>query len=249
MTELASPPQGLLLIDKPVGWSSHQVVNAVRRATGVKRVGHTGTLDPFATGLLLILVGRNYTRLQSTYLKQDKTYECDVTFGYQTTTLDSTGEIVLTADTALIAGLTKQDVVAACQQLVGTYEQLAPAFAAIKIDGVKLYDQALHKLREDSAHFAEWEQTLPKRTVTITTLNVTDWQPVTDDAKPRCKLLIDCSSGTYIRALVRDLGELVGVPATTTQLRRTSIGEFTVSAADSIDQPEKWHWHKLESQR
>lgn len=246
MTELVSPPQGLLLIDKPAGWSSHRVVNAVRRATGVKRVGHTGTLDPFATGLLLILVGRSYTRLQSTYLKQDKTYECEVTFGYQTTTLDSTGEIITTADATSIATLTKQTIVAACKKLVGTYEQLAPAFAAIKINGVKLYDRALHKLKDDSSHFTEWEQTLPRRTVTINTLQVTDWHSVSGDEKPQCKLMIDCSSGTYIRALVRDLGTLVGVVATTTNLRRTSIGEFTVSAANSIDQPEKWHWHTVE---
>ncbi len=235
-------PQGLLLIDKPIDWSSHRVVNMVRRATGVKTVGHTGTLDPFATGLLLILVGRQFTKLQDSYLKQDKTYECQLEFGYQTTTLDLVGEKTLEAQPAEIAALTEQQVFAACKKLVGTYEQQAPAFSAIKIKGMKLYDKALTILKSDASKYADWEHSLPKRTITISRLVMSDWQPQTDSNLPRCRLTIDCSSGTYIRALVRDLGELVGVPATAIALRRTRIGEFGIDQANQPENPETWKW-------
>lgn len=246
MTPVSNQPAGIVLIDKPIGWSSHRVVNFVRKATGVKRVGHTGTLDPFASGLLIVLVGRNYTKLQDTFLKQDKSYRCQLVLGYATTTLDCTGEIIATADRSILQNYTETMILQVLEKLTGTYDQRPPAFAAIKQSGEKLYHHARELLKQDNGleSLQKWQTTLPLRKITINAISVLAFQPAsTNSPFPTLEIEVTCSSGTYIRSLVRDIGEQLGIHATTTSLQRISIGQYQLSSANSIDTPmSQWRW-------
>jgi tRNA pseudouridine55 synthase len=202
----------VLRLDKPVGPTSHDMVAAVRRALGERRVGHTGTLDPFASGLLLVCVGRA-TRLAQFLTGLDKAYEATARLGVATDTEDRDGTVVATSEawrevtpTALEEALT---------ELRGPIRQRPPRFSAKKVGGV-----AAHR----RARRGE-EVELQARAVTVHELTVVHFTP------PDVRLRVHCSSGTYVRALARDLGEVLGVGAHLTALRRTAIGGFDVTDA------------------
>ncbi len=246
MSQTSDQPAGILLMDKPVGWSSHRVVNFVRRATGVKRVGHTGTLDSFATGLLIILVGREFTKLQDTFLKQDKTYECQFELGYETTTLDSTGELTKSCEQTLLLSIDQAKVQTALSALTGTQLQRPPAFAAIKQSGTALYQHARELLKQSDGveQLENWQATLPTREVTVYSMQLCSF--VAGNANhpnPSVTIEVGCSSGTYIRSLIRDVGEKLGTYATATALHRTSIGRYQLTDANTTETaPTDWHW-------
>ncbi len=204
-------PQGILLIDKEQGPSSFALVHRLRRALKVKRVGHAGTLDPLAGGLMVLMVGP-YTRLSDLLTGDDKTYEADIAFGHSTTTDDAAGDVVQEGDPA---GLTQDLVIAALQRFVGEQTQLPPSYCAIHIKGKRAY-----KLARAGEHVA-----VPSRTVHIHDIRLLRW------TLPVARVQVHCSKGTYIRALARDVGQAVGVPAHLAKLRRTRCGPYAVEDA------------------
>lgn len=211
--------QGILLVDKPAGWTSFDVVNYVRRIVatveGKKpkncKVGHSGTLDPFATGLLILLIGKEYTRRASEFSKLDKTYEMTMRLGQTSTTGDPEGEITDVSDFQPA----KEDIEQALEQFRGLIQQIPPAFSAIKVNGVRAY-----KLARDGK-----EVIIEARPVTIHRLELLEYN------YPEVKLVADVSSGTYIRTLVEDLGKTLSTGAYTTALRRTTINVTSVEKA------------------
>ncbi|HEY1064341.1 MAG TPA: tRNA pseudouridine(55) synthase TruB [Candidatus Saccharimonadales bacterium] len=213
--------QGILLIDKPSGWTSFDAVNYVRRIVaqieGKKpkncKVGHTGTLDPLATGLLVILVGKEYTRRAGELSKQDKTYEVTMKLGQISTTGDEEGEKTAVSDTVP----TESAVQEALESLQGQIMQVPPAFSAMKVNGQRAYKLA----REGKA------VELEARPVTIYYNTFTSYE------YPLVKFTSRVGSGTYIRSLVEDIGSRLGTGAYMSDLRRTSIAEYRV--ADAVE--------------
>jgi tRNA pseudouridine55 synthase len=211
--------QGILLIDKPEGWTSFDAVNYIRKlvaqAEGKRpkqvKVGHTGTLDPFATGLLVLLIGKEYTRRAGEYSKMDKTYEVTMRLGATSSTGDPEGEITPVSD----AVPTREALQGALERFTGTIEQVPPAYSAIKINGQRAY-----KLARQGKTVA-----MEPRTVTINTLELLDY------TYPHARLLTSVSSGTYIRSLAADIGDALGTGAYTEALRRTSVGTWEVGNA------------------
>ncbi len=222
------PHEGLINIDKPAGMTSHDVVNRIRRVAGLRRVGHAGTLDPLATGVLLIFLGR-MTRLVEYVIGQPKTYEATVRLGQNTNTYDAEGEIVAEYSPQhrletvehrdKLCHATPTQIINALTSFRGTIQQYAPIFSAIKKDGQPLYKRARRGEAVER----------PLREVTIYALELLDW----DD--PFIKLRVTCSAGTYIRSLAHDLGEVLGCGGHITALRRTAIGDFSVKQSVSLD--------------
>lgn len=221
LTELAS--EGLMLIDKPVGPTSHDMVNWMRRHTGTRKVGHTGTLDPMASGLLIMLIGRKYTKLQDLYLKQDKEYECTALLGVETDTYDMEGEVLSEAPKEKVMAIGRADIEAALENFRGPIQQTAPAFSAIKRQGKKLYELARKGTLDHS--------TLPVRSVEIYNLKLDSFEKNQDSGEASFSFTVHCSSGTYIRSLVHDIGEILGTGAAISHLRRTKIGKLDVKNA------------------
>ena len=216
-----NPNEGILLIDKPTGITSHDVVDVVRKKLSVKRVGHTGTLDPLATGLLIVLVGRQYTKKQEQYLKQDKQYQVTVKLGIETDSYDSEGSVVKKALPALLKKVTLKNIKESLKNFQGEITQTVPAYSAIKIKGKKLYELARQNKKIK----------LPQRIVNIKGLKLISFNSKTS----QLELLVDCSSGTYIRSLAHDLGQSLGVGAHVTILRRTKIGDLSVTKAIPLE--------------
>jgi tRNA pseudouridine55 synthase len=217
--------QGLLLIDKPVGWTSFDVVNYVRKMVAAHegkkpkncKVGHTGTLDPLATGLLVLVVGKEYTRRAGEFSKLDKTYEATMELGKTSTTGDAEGEKTVVSHTAP----TEKAVLEALKRLQGHIMQVPPAFSAMKIDGKRAY-----KLAREGKEVA-----LEARPVTIYKNTLTGYE------YPYVHFTSEVGSGTYVRSLVEDLGKLLGTGAYLTALRRTRVGRFSVADAAAPDAP------------
>lgn len=209
---------GILRIDKPSGLTSHDVVARVRRIFGQRQVGHTGTLDPLATGLMILTLG-NATRLGRFLEATEKQYSGVITLGRSTTTYDTEGE---TVDSAEVPPLTLAQVEVAAASLTGTLVQQVPAFSAVKVDGERLYAKARRNEEID----------LPSREVHIHDLDITDVQG------PDVHIATRVSKGTYIRSLAVQLGAALGLPAHLSQLRRTAVGPFFVTDAAVLD-PEK----------
>ncbi|MEZ5092250.1 tRNA pseudouridine(55) synthase TruB [Nocardioides sp.] len=211
---------GLLVVDKPGGLTSHDVVGRVRRLAGTRKVGHAGTLDPMATGVLVIGVGRA-TRLLGHLMLTEKAYDTTIRLGETTSTDDAEGEPVAAADAS---GLDEAAVREALAGFVGEIQQRPSAVSAIKVDGKRAYQ----RVRDGEA------VELPARPVTIHEL------VVARVSHPGSTLDVDlsvrCSSGTYIRAIARDLGEVLGVGGHLTALRRTAVGPFTLADARTLDQ-------------
>lgn len=204
---------GLLLVDKPAGMTSHDVVDVARRAYGERSIGHLGTLDPFATGLLVLLFGRA-TRLATFIENEPKTYDATIAFGAETDTDDVTGTV--TSEGPLPECAT---VLAGIESLSGEIEQVPPAYSAKKVGG---------RIAYDAARDGDPLELAPARVV-VHEWVVRSLTPHTLDAT------ITCGGGTYIRALARDLGRFAGSAAHLTALRRTRSGDFDVADATSLD--------------
>lgn len=216
-------PAGIVLVDKPINWTSHDVVGKVRRLLGVKRVGHAGTLDPLATGLLIVLVGREYTKRQTEFLKQDKTYWCELELGRTTDTYDATGQEQTTTPWLEVSQLADAEIRAAVLSWQGVHQQQVPAFSAVKHKGRKLYQLARYE-----------QESLPELPTREVEFYSFDRIKITRK-EPEQQLLVSfevaCSSGTYIRSLVHDIGQQLGVGGTLTGLRRLQIGMHQVQHA------------------
>jgi tRNA pseudouridine55 synthase len=218
----------ILFIDKPSGISSHEVVNVIRRRTGLRRIGHAGTLDPLATGLLIVLVGKNATHRQESFMKLDKEYICEAELGWNTDTYDKNGRVIDQKNWTEVKKVSKKEVEKALSSFRGTFQQTVPPFSAIKQHGRKLYKLALRgKIKTEE---------LPVREVTISDLELLEFLKDETLHKIILKLKIACTSGTYVRSLIHDLGELLQVGATVISLRRTKIGPYKIEDAQPLDQ-------------
>jgi tRNA pseudouridine55 synthase len=210
----------LVVVDKPGGMTSHDVVARVRRLAGTRKVGHAGTLDPMATGVLVLGIGRA-TRLLGHLMLTEKGYDATIRLGASTTTDDAEGELVASREAG---GLTQAQVAVELATFVGEIDQRPSAVSAIKVDGKRAYQ----RVRDGES------VELPARRVTI--------HEITVNGFARSGSLLDvavsvrCSSGTYIRALARDLGERLGVGGHLTALRRTAVGDFTLSDAHPLEE-------------
>lgn len=211
------PVQGLLLIDKPAGMTSHDVVQRVRRVFGERSIGHLGTLDPFATGLLILLLGRA-TRLATFIDTEPKIYEAVIRFGEETDTDDATGTVIRTAEVPAAEAVKE-----AIPRLTGTVSQVPPAYSAKSVDGTRAYD---------AARRGEPLQ-LPAVDVTVHSWRVDSYK------NGMLSAVITCSGGTYIRALARDLGRLTSSAAHLASLRRVRAGDFDVTNASALETLER----------
>ena len=213
---------GLVLIDKPTDWTSHDVVAKVRKAVGTKKVGHAGTLDPLATGLLVLGI-ESGTKLLTFLVGADKTYLATIRLGVSTVSDDSQSEILTTATPAALASVSSELIEREMARLTGVISQRPSSVSAIKVDGKRAYDLVR----------AGEEVELKSREVTVSTFELLS-SSKTAEGYIDLEVKVDCSSGTYIRALARDLGQALGVGGHITALRRTKVGSFDVSDANSI---------------
>lgn len=217
---------GVLIIDKPAGLTSHDVVNRVRKIIGERRVGHTGTLDPFATGVLVMLIGKG-TRLLQFLSGAEKEYEGVIRFGYATDTGDVTGTpLPVDAQRRAVARLSAADIESAMTVLRGQIEQLPPMYSAKKIQGRKLYEWARR---------GEEIERAPVR-VTINDFSPIDELTRRHDGSADLTVRVVCSAGTYVRTLAEDLGKRLGLGAHLLSLRRTRAGRFSLDDATTLDQ-------------
>ncbi len=213
---------GLVIVDKPAGWTSHDVVARTRRLAGTRKVGHAGTLDPMATGVLLLGVGRA-TRLLGHLQLADKEYLATIRLGASTVTDDAEGDVTAAADASQVS---REQILAAMKPLTGDIQQVPTAVSAIKVDGKRSYARVR----------AGEEVALTARPVTVSVFELQEVR--------RKGTLVDvdvrvaCSTGTYVRALARDVGGALGVGAHLTMLRRTRVGGFTLADALTLDQLE-----------
>lgn len=213
---------GVLLVDKPAGPTSHDVVARVRRAFGTRKVGHAGTLDPMATGLLVIGI-EGATRLLTYIVGADKRYEATIRLGASTATDDADGEVTAVAAADAWAQVTPDRITVGVAALTGAISQVPSAVSAIKVDGRRAYDLVR----------AGEEVVLAARDVVVSRFEIVarrEGEGVLD-----LDVIVDCSSGTYIRSLARDLGAGLGVGGHLTALRRTRVGPFDVAEAVSLD--------------
>ena len=201
---------GVLVVDKPVGLTSHDVVQVIRRGTNIRRAGHTGTLDPRASGVLVVLVGPA-VRLSEYVSASDKRYQAVLQLGTTTDTYDADGKIL----TSQPVNISEQQFENALQQFIGEIEQVPPPYSAVKVQGRKAYEMA----REGES------VELQPRKITVYSLELLEWAP------PEAVIDVYCSSGTYIRSLANDLGKMLGCGAHLVGLRRTKSGRFTLRDA------------------
>ncbi len=211
---------GLIIVDKPAGWTSHDVVARIRRLAGTRRVGHAGTLDPMATGVLVVGV-QKATRLLGYLTLTDKEYLATIRLGQATDTGDAEGTVIAGRPAGQ---LPTGAVQAAAAALTGPIQQVPPAVSAIKVGGQRAY-----KLAREGA-----PPVLPARPVTVHSFVITAVRPAAELMD--VDVLVVCSSGTYIRALARDMGDALGVGGHLTMLRRTRVGPYDLSAARSMDE-------------
>lgn len=214
---------GLVLIDKPAGWTSHDVVAKLRKICGTRRVGHAGTLDPMATGLLLIGIN-SATKLLTFLVGEDKTYQATIRLGASTITDDKESEYTEVAGPEKTAAISDEQIITAVSNLTGDILQVPSSVSAIKVDGQRAYA----KVRDGQ------EVQLKARPVTISKFEIVS-PARRHDGFIDLKVVIDCSSGTYIRALARDLGQALEIGGHLIALRRTRIGKYTVEQAQALD--------------
>jgi tRNA pseudouridine55 synthase len=206
---------GVLVVDKPIGMTSHDVVNAVRFGTGIRRAGHTGTLDPRASGVLVILVGPA-VRLSEYVSASDKRYQAIIRMGASTDTFDADGRFTRQVQPAI--NVTEQQFEDALKNFVGEIEQTPPPYSAVKVRGRRAYDMARRGEQVE----------LPPRKINVYHLEVLEWAP------PEVVVDVHCSSGTYVRSLANDLGDALGTGAYLVGLRRTKSGRFSLRDATPL---------------
>jgi tRNA pseudouridine55 synthase len=212
-------PDGILNLDKPQGPTSHDVVDRVRELTGVRRVGHAGTLDPMATGVLLVCIGKA-TRVSEYLVAGQKVYRARVRLGIATDTYDAEGQVVPSVDPSVDpVEIGRDEVEAALARFRGTIEQVPPMYSALKREG-----KPLHKLARQGV-----EVKREPRRIVISRLELIEWEP------PECTLEVTCSPGTYVRALAHDLGQALGCGAHLTGLARLASGGFRLEDAVALD--------------
>jgi len=204
---------GVLVVDKPVGMTSHDVVQAIRRGSNIRRAGHTGTLDPRASGVLVVLIGPA-VRLSEYVSASDKRYQAVIMLGTSTDTYDADGKTTSSSP----VNVTEEQFNEELQKFVGQIEQVPPPYSAVKVQGRKAYDRARSG--------EEFE--LEPRIINVYSLEVLEWAP------PEVVVDVNCSSGTYVRSLANDLGARLGCGATLTGLRRTKSGRFSLRDAVSL---------------
>ena len=209
----------VLVIDKPKNMTSRDVVNIVSNKFHTRKVGHTGTLDPLATGVLVILIGK-YTSLVEIITSYDKIYEAEITLGIETDTMDITGNIIKEEK----CNFSKEEIIEALNSMIGEYEQVVPAYSAIKINGKKLYEYA----RENK------EVELPKRKVNIKSLELISEIKYKEN-KVIFNIRTNVSKGTYIRSLVTDIASKLGTIGTMSELRRIKQGNISIEDADTLE--------------
>jgi tRNA pseudouridine55 synthase len=216
----AAVGDGIVVVDKPAGWTSHDVVARVRRLAHTRRVGHAGTLDPMATGVLVVGVNRA-TRLLGHLALTEKAYEATIRLGESTVTDDAEGEVLATADARRV---TDAAITAGVADLTGDFDQVPSSVSAVKVDGRRSY-----------ARVSRGEEvTLEPRRVTVTSFDVVASRR--GDSVIDLDVVVVCSTGTYIRALARDLGAALGVGGHLTALRRTRVGPFGLSQSHTLDE-------------
>ena len=208
---------GILLVDKPQGITSHDVVDALRKATGIRRIGHTGTLDPRATGLLVLCLGQA-TRLSQYLSGLNKSYEGAMRLGITTSSHDLDGEVV--REVPVDTGITQSMLQEMCDCFHGDIQQVPPMVSAIKIGGQRLY-----KLARQGQEIER-----PARPVTIDEFTVTSWEP------PDAEMQVTCSSGAYVRTLCHDVGQRMGCGAALARLRRTRVGSYDIQQAATLEE-------------
>lgn len=204
---------GVFVIDKPVGLTSHDVVQIVRRGTGIRRAGHTGTLDPRASGVLVVLLGPA-VRLSEFVSASDKSYQATIRLGSRTETYDSESE----PSEEMPVNVTEDEFIELIKGYEGEIEQVPPPYSAVKVDGEKAYDKARKGEEVD----------LEPRLINVYHLDLLEWAP------PEVVVDVKCSSGTYVRSLANDIGEALGIGAHLVGLRRTSSGQFTLRDSISL---------------
>ena len=211
-------------MDKPQGWTSHDVVAKMRRLAGTRKVGHAGTLDPMATGVLVLGINRA-TRLLTYIVGTSKTYTTTIRLGQSTITDDAEGELTTSNTTAAV---TEAQLLAGVAELTGVIQQVPSSVSAIKVNGERSYARVR----------AGQDVQLAARTVTIERFEVQSWQRLEIDGQQIIDLeaTVECSSGTYIRALARDLGQKLGVGGHLTELRRTAVGPYRIDQARTLEQ-------------
>lgn len=204
--------EGILLVDKPIGRTSFSLISALRKKTHIKKIGHAGTLDPFASGVMILLIGRDFTTKADTFINQDKEYEATLHLGIETTTFDPEGAI--TAQNGTIPALSQ--IEEALKAFQGTIQQIPPMFSAKKIKGKKLYELARKGIEVE------------RQPVTLTVQT-----ELLSYSYPELSLRIACSKGTYIRSIASDLGKALGCGAHLKKLTRTRCGPYLLK--DCID--------------
>ena len=219
---------GFILIDKPSGITSHDVVSVIRRKFHMRRVGHAGTLDPLATGILIVLLGPA-TKLFNKFSSMDKAYEATLTLGMTTDTADIEGKILTTSSYAHISQKQIEEVF---KQFVGDIEQIPPMVSAIKVNGKRLY-----RLARKGIEIAR-----EPRKIKIDSLQIMNI------VLPEVKFFLDCSKGTYVRKLAEDVGEVLGCGGCISQIRRTRIGEFQIKDAVPLENVNESHIRRFEDQ-
>ena len=213
---------GIIIVDKPEGWTSFDVVNKIRNLTKAKRVGHSGTLDPMATGVLPVFVGKATKSIQY-FMNGDKGYEGEMVLGVRTDTGDAEGKVIMTNEelsrACRQAGITNEGIIEAFKKYTGEIEQVPPMYSAVKIKGKKLYELARKGI----------EVKREPRKISIYSLLITHYAP------PSVSFSVLCSKGTYIRQLAMDIGDDLGCGAHLSKLRRTYAQPFHVSQAINME--------------
>jgi len=223
MQEETNNNSGYILIDKPSGITSHDVIDRLRSITDVKRIGHAGTLDPFATGLLIVAVGREATREISKFVKMDKEYIAELWLGAETDTYDREGKITKEYESAPIPA---EKIEAALKEFIGKQLQTPPMYSAKKINGQKLYELARQNIEVERK---------PSE-IEIYELELLEY------SWPTLKIKVNCSTGTYIRSIAFDLGRKLNCGAYLQELRRTKIGEHSIEQAIPLEDLKSEDW-------
>ena len=213
--------EGIIVVDKPCGITSHDVVAVVRRKLRIRRVGHAGTLDPLATGVLVILVGRA-TKLFDKFVAFDKAYKATLRLGTKTETADIQGEVISEKP---YLGVTREAVVEAFGKFTGSIDQTPPMVSALKYRGERLYKLARRGIKVDRV----------ARKVRIDALQVLDF------TLPHVQFYLECSKGTYVRQVAEDVGEVLGCGACITEIRRTKVGPFVIDGSVKLEDLNESH--------
>lgn len=213
---------GFLLVNKEAGWTSHDVVGYLRKVTRIKKIGHAGTLDPFATGLLIVGIGRECTKRLDEFKGLDKTYQATLHLGAVSDTYDKTGVITEKSDKHILL----EEIHTVLKDFTGEHDQLPPMYSAKKVDGKKLYKLARQGIEVERK---------PNH-ITIFDLKILEY------TYPLLKLEIRCSTGTYIRTLAHDIGQHLGVGAYCEELERTTVGPYLVKDATPVKDFSRDNW-------